>query len=259
MSSRVSDDLTVIRDALLKANRRGVIVGPERIRVFDSLDSLAVRLRERDEAERLKAIEVHAYWNAKRLWAEACEELDAERAVSRTLREALDRIEPLVEMQFDGHGTDEDFYTKTRALNEVLDIVRAALGSVRSGQTAEPPERDEACLFSEPMPCEKPDCPCGKLTIGTERPPEHVFRAFRALHGIPEPASPVPAVEASGRNEAEEAERLLSQIRTYVSMGGPLFTAARQELIGWINDYFDLHGPDPKPSSSERSGEAGNG
>jgi hypothetical protein len=23
--------------------------------------------------------------------------------------------------------------------------------------------------------------------IGTERPPEHVFRFFRALHGIPEP------------------------------------------------------------------------
>jgi hypothetical protein len=59
--------------------------------------------------------------------------LELEAVVSR-LREALRRVEPLIDAQFVGHADLSEFVSefveKGRKLNEALDIVREALAGV---------------------------------------------------------------------------------------------------------------------------------
>lgn len=50
------------------------------------------------------------------------------------LEEALRAIEPLLDAQFDGHTTVEEFIAKSTKLNEALDIARAALVGVEPRQ-----------------------------------------------------------------------------------------------------------------------------
>jgi predicted nucleic acid-binding Zn-ribbon protein len=57
-------------------------------------------------------------------YMEATARLKAERDV---LRAALERIEPLIDAQFEGHADVPEFMEKVRKLNEALDVVRAAL------------------------------------------------------------------------------------------------------------------------------------
>ena len=55
------------------------------------------------------------------------EEVLALIAERDALREALEKVEPLIDAQFEGHANVDEFMEKARKLNEALDVVRAAL------------------------------------------------------------------------------------------------------------------------------------
>lgn len=50
-----------------------------------------------------------------------------ERERAERLEQALQKVEPLIDAQFEGHADTAEFMEKTRKLNEALDVVRAVL------------------------------------------------------------------------------------------------------------------------------------